>query len=194
MSKVSEQSSDRRLRADAAQNRESLIAAAREAFTTQGESVSLERIARMAGVGIGTLYRNFRTREALVEAVYRSELDAVAASVDGFLAGHGAFEALGLWIDRYAAFVETKRSMQDALRIAWSSGTLPLTDTRTRITATIARLLQAGAQDGTIRKDVEPDDVTASLVGIFLSTAQSADPNQRRRVLRLLMDALRPQA
>jgi AcrR family transcriptional regulator len=186
--------SERQLRADAAQNRERLIAAARDAFAAEGESVSLEQIARMAGVGIGTLYRNFRTREAIVEAVYRSELDAVAASVDGFLAEHKAFDALMLWLERYAAFVDTKRSMQDALRIAWTSGTIPIPETRARINATIAKLLQAGAADQTLRADVEPDDVTACLVGVFLATAHATDPHQRPRVLRLLMDGLRPQA
>lgn len=184
----------RRVRADAAQNRERLITAAREAFVTEGEGVALERIAKAAGVGIGTLYRHFRTREALVEAVYRSELDAVTASAEDFLAGHTAREALELWIGRYERFVTTKRSMQDALRVAWSSGSLPITETRLRITATLARLLAAGAQDGTLRDDIAPDDVTACLVGIFFSTLQAPDPDQRRRVLQLMLDGLRPMA
>ena len=154
--------------------------------------MSLEDVARAAGVGIGTLYRNFGTREALVEAVYRSELDAVASAADALLEDHAAFDALRRWMDCYATFVATKRGMHDVLRGAWASGTLQVSETRERITATISRILAAGAEDGTIRADVEPDDVTASLVGVFLATLGAADPDQTRRMLDLLMDALRP--
>ncbi len=181
-----------RLRSDAARNRERLIAVARDRFARGEETVSLEAIAQEAGVGIGTLYRHFPTREALVEAVYRSELDALDAHAEDLLANHKALNALRLWLDRYATFVAAKRGMQDALRIAWTSRSSPVPETRARVTASIHKFVAAGISDGTIRADIEPDDVTVGLVGVFLATATSADHDQVRRLLDLLADGLRP--
>jgi AcrR family transcriptional regulator len=181
------------LRADAARNRERLLEVARERFSAGEETVSLEGIAQAAGVGIGTLYRHFPTREALVEAVYRSELDALAATAEDLLAVHTAFDALRLWMDRYARFVVAKRAMQQALRVAWTSRTSPIPETRARIRATLARFVSAGASDGTIRDDVEADDIAISLAGVVLAaTATATDQGQLHRLLGLLADGLRP--
>ncbi len=180
------------LRADAARNRERLIAEARRFFGAGDATVPLDSVAQAAGVGVATLYRNFPTREALVEAVYRSELDALAADADALLAGHGALDALRLWMDGYARFVAAKRAMRDALRIALTSPTASTPETRARIRAVVARFTTAGAADGTIRGDVEPDDVTLSLAGAVLMTAASTDASQQRRLLDLLIDGLRP--
>ena len=179
-----------RLRADAVKNRERLIAAAREQFSTGGKTLSLEAVARGAGVGIGTLYRHFPTREVLVEAVYRSELDALAAEADPLLAAHPAAEALRRWMDQYTRFVGTKRAMYDALRIAVTSTASWTSDTRVRIRTTIAKFVAAGISVGTLRDDVDPDDIAVNLAGIVLATI-STDPSQMSRLLDLLMDALR---
>ena len=181
-----------RLRADAALNRERLIAEARRVFSAGDATVSLEVLAQGAGVGVATLYRNFPTREALVEAVYRSELDALAADAEPLLATHGALDALRTWMDRYARFVATKHAMRDALRIALTSPTVSAPETRARVRAVVARFMAAGAADGTIREDMEPDDVTLSLAGAVLMTATSTDASQLRRLLDLLVDGLRP--
>ena len=180
-----------RLRADAAINRERLIAEARRVFSAGDATVSLEVVARAAGVGVATLYRNFPTREALVEAVYHSELEALAADAESLLAVHGALDALRMWMDRYARFVATKHAMRDALRIALTSPTASVPETRARIQAVVARFMAAGSADGTIREDIEPDDVTLSLAGAVLMTATSADASQLRRLLDLLLDGLR---
>lgn len=180
------------LRADAVRNRERLVAAARERFSGGDEGMSLEGVAQAAGLGIATLYRHFPTLEALVEAVYRSELDALAADADHLLAANIAFDGLRMWMDRYARFVATKRAMYDALRIALTSRTSPASETRARIRATVARFVSAGASDGTIRDDVEPDDITLSLAGAVLAATISTDQAQLRRLLDLLMDGLRP--
>ena len=182
-------SSFSRLRIDAAKNRDRLIAAAREQFSTGEKTLSLEAVARGAGVGIGTLYRHFPTREVLVEAVYRSELDALAAEAEPLLAAYPAAEALRRWIDRYARFVGTKRAMYDALQIAVTSGASRASDTRVRIRATIAKFVAAGASDGTLRDDVDADDIAVNLAGIVLATI-STDPLQMGRLLNLLVDAL----
>ena len=181
-----------RLRADAAINRERLVAEARRIFSAGNATVPLEVVAQAAGVGVATLYRNFPTREALVEAVYRSELDALAADAEPLLATNGALDALRMWMDRYARFVATKHAMRDALRIALTSPAASVPETRARVRAVVARFMAAGAADGTIREDMEADDVTLSLAGAVLMTATSTDASQLRRLLDLLLDGLRP--
>lgn len=184
----------RQLRVDARRNRDSLVTAARAAFAGAGATVALESVARDAGVGIGTLYRHFPTREALVEAVYAAELDDVTASAHVLLDRFPPDVALRAWMDRYAAFTATKRGMVDSLRAGWASGQIPTPPTRARITAAVAVLLTAGARAGALRGDVDPDDVTAVLLGVFLSTATNPTADQTGRLLDLTIDALRPRA
>jgi AcrR family transcriptional regulator len=186
--------SDRPARADARRNRDKLLAAARAAFTATDDTVALEAIARDAGVGIGTLYRHFPTREALVEAVYAAELDNLVTSAPALLAELPPEAALRAWMDRYAAFVAAKRGMADTLRAGFASGRMATSRTRERITAAIATILADGARTGSLRADVEPDDVTAMLLGVFLSTAASGTPEQIDRLLSLVLDAVRPPA
>ncbi|MFI1753204.1 TetR/AcrR family transcriptional regulator [Streptomyces sp. NPDC020571] len=182
----------RPLRAHARRNRENLVAAARAAFTAADDTVPLEGIARDAGVGIGTLYRHFPTREALVEAVYAAELDAVTDSAPALLNELPPERALRAWMARYAEFVATKRAMLNTLHTSWASGRLATPATRERITAAIGTLLAEGARTGSLRADVEPDDVTAMLLGVFLSTAADDEPERTGRLLDLAVDALRP--
>ncbi|MFC1415460.1 TetR/AcrR family transcriptional regulator [Streptacidiphilus cavernicola] len=185
---------DRPLRADAQRNRDTLIAVARTAFTAADAGVPLEDIARDAGLGIGTLYRHFPTREALVEAVYAAELTAITTSAPALLAAHPADLALRAWMDSYARFAAMKRGMIDTLRAGWAAGRIATPATRERITGAIAAFLDAGAADGTLRADVDPDDVTVILLGTFLATAGSSTPEQTGRVLDLIIGGLRPDA
>ncbi len=178
-------------RRDAVRNRDSLVAAARAAFAGAQQSVSLESIADAAGVGIGTLYRNFPSRESLVEAVYAVELDDVTASAESLLEGLPPAAALRAWVDRYAQFVATKRGMLDALRTAWGSSRISRSGTRERITAAIAILLTAGAAAGTLRPDVDPDDVTALLLGVMLVAPPDGAETQTARLLDLVIDSVR---
>ncbi|MFJ8791726.1 TetR/AcrR family transcriptional regulator [Streptomyces sp. NPDC102462] len=184
----------RPVRADARRNRDKLIDAARAAFAASDDTVALEAIARAAGVGIGTLYRNFPTREALVEAVYAAELDDVATSAPALLDAFPPEVALRAWMDRYAAFVVTKRGMLDTLRAGWASGRIATSATRERITGALGTLLAAGARTGTLRADVAPEDATLMLLGVFLATANDATPAQTTRLLDLLTDALKSSA
>ncbi|MFB7085730.1 TetR/AcrR family transcriptional regulator [Streptomyces sp. NPDC056296] len=183
---------DRPLRAHAQRNRDKLIAVARAAFATADDTVPLENIARDAGVGIGTLYRHFPTREALVEAVYAAELDAIATSAPALLDQLPPDLALRAWMGRYEAFVATKRGMADTLRAGWASGKIATPTTRERITAAIGAILTKGADEGSLRADVDPEDVTTMLLGVFLSTAASDTPERTGRLLDLVIDALRP--
>src|SRR5690348_774552 len=120
-------------RSDARRNRERLLQAATAAFTAHGGSVALESIAREAGVGIGTLYRHFPNREALVEAIYRAELADVAAAAGQLLTRHPPKVALRRWRDRYASFVAAKRGMAESLRAIFDSGALVPSHTRDSI-------------------------------------------------------------
>lgn len=181
----------RPLRADAQRNRDNLVAVARAAFAVADDTVPLEGIAREAGVGIGTLYRHFPTRESLVESVYSAELDDVVASAQALLGRSPPDVALRAWMTRYATFVATKRGMLDTLRAGWASGRLATPTTRERITGAIGAILRAGAVEGSLRSDVAPDDVTAMVLGVFLSTATSGTPEQTARLLDLVADALR---
>ena len=187
---------ERPLRAHALRNRERLLAAARAAFGGAGETVALESIARDAGVGIGTLYRHFPTREVLVEAVYAAELDALASSAPALLDEFPADVALRVWMDGYAQFVATKRGMIDTLRAGWASGRITTPVTRERLTAAIEMIITAGAGAGTLRPEVLPEDVIALLFGVFLSRASAGNgpSDQTGRLLDLIVDALRPKA
>lgn len=184
--------SSRPARADARRNRDRLLAAARDAFAATPDTVPLDAVARAAGVGIGTLYRHFPTREALVEAVYAAELDEVVSSAPPLLDELEPAAALRAWMTRYAAFFKIKRGMSDTLRAGWASGSIATPATRERITATIAMMLRSGAQAGSLRSDVDPEDVTMMLLGVFLSTTATDSPEKIDRLLDLIVDALRP--
>ncbi|HEY2193202.1 MAG TPA: TetR/AcrR family transcriptional regulator [Actinomycetospora sp.] len=181
------------LRADARRNRDALLRAAAAGFAA-GDAPTLEKIARDAGVGIGTLYRHFPTRESLVEAVYRTELAAVCASVDGLLASHEPADALREWMDRYAEFVTTKRGMAETFRAMVADGTLAAADTRAAIDGAVGTLLAAGVRAGTLRADVEADDVVTVLVGIFVATQGSDDRARLGRLLDLVAAGCAPRS
>ncbi|MFE7438973.1 TetR/AcrR family transcriptional regulator [Streptomyces chartreusis] len=176
-----------RLRADARRNRDRLLEVARTAFAA-GQMPTLEAIARDAGVGIGTFYRHFPTREALIEAVYRVERAELCARVEPLLAEHGPVTALRTWMNHYADFIATKRGMAEALKVIIAEDTLASARARENLNAAVGGLLTAGAQEGSLRGDVRPDDVVSTLVGIFLATD---DHEQLGRMLDLLVDGLR---
>jgi AcrR family transcriptional regulator len=177
------------VRADAQRNREHLVEAARRAFTSGDATVPLEKIARDAGVGIGTLYRHFPTREALVEAVYRAERTKLCDSADTLLATHRPDDALRAWMDLFADYVASKRDMADALRVIVASGAV--TQAREELSVAAGKILAAGA--GMLRTDVRAEDVVVSLVGIFLTCGEPAQRDQANRLLDLLMAGLRAQ-
>ncbi|MET0451902.1 MAG: helix-turn-helix domain-containing protein [Mycobacterium sp.] len=177
------------VRADAHRNRERLLAAATAAFAAaDGTTVSLEAIARDAGVGIGTLYRHFPNREALIEAVYRTELAEVSESAFDLLEHHAPVAALRHWMNRYASFVATKQGMAESLGVMFASGAVEPGDTRASILGAMETLLAAGRAEGSLRSDVSADDVVSSLIGIAIA---SSSTDQANRMRNLLVDGLR---
>ena len=183
-----------RLRADAQRNRDRLLATAVRAFSQEGPDVTLDAIAKDAGVGIGTLDRHFPSREALVEAAYRNELARLCDAVEELLQAMPPDEATRSWMDRFVDYMTTKRGMADALRAVIASGGNPFAESRDRLTASLTALLEAGAAAGSIRSDIEPGDVLASLGGVSLAAGEPAQRDQARRLLDLLMDGLRYRA
>ena len=181
----------RPLRADAQRNRARLLEVAVRAFSQSGPEATLEAIAKEAGVGIGTLYRHFPTREALVEAAYRSELDKLCDPVPELIANMPADRALRTWMDRFVEYMTAKRGMSDALRQVIASGGNPYAHSRAKLTDAITALLDAGARAGTLRTDVDPVDVLASLSGLTLVAGELENREQAGRMLDLLMDGLR---
>src|SRR6202012_4815860 len=178
------------VRSDARRNREKLLEVATAAFAAaDGRPVSLESIARHAGVGIGTLYRHFPNREALVEAIYRTELAEVAAAAERLLKRHPPKMALRRWMDRYASFVAAKRGMAESLHAMFDSGAMKPSQTRDGIVGTVDVVLRAGGDEGSLPSDVQADDVVSSLIGIFLA---SGSPEQTGRLLDLLVAGVAP--
>jgi AcrR family transcriptional regulator len=180
-----------RLRSDAQRNRDRLLEVAVQAFSREGPDVTLDSIAKAAGVGIGTLYRHFPTREALVEAAYRNELARLCDGVDELVRDQPADVALRQWMDRFVEYMTTKRGMAEALRLVIASGGDPFAQSRGRLTDAVSALLSAGSAAGLIRDDVSAVDVLASLSGVTLAAGDPGQRDQAGRLLDLLMDGLR---
>ncbi|MBY8872715.1 TetR/AcrR family transcriptional regulator [Micromonospora sp. PLK6-60] len=172
-------------RADARRNYDALIAAAREVFGESGAGASLEQIARRAGVGIGTLYRNFPQRRDLFEAVYVEEVRALSASAAD-LADLAPWDALVGWLHRFVAYVGTKRALAEEL----VHDSEVFRSCRTEIYAAGEPLLRRAQAAGAARPDAEFGDVVRLISGI--TAYQFPDPAQRDRVLTIALDGLRP--
>lgn len=184
--------SDRPLRADARENHKKLLRAASEHFAAGGPDVPLEPIARDAGVGIGTLYRHFPTREALIEAVYRNEVDQLCAAADTLLADQAPADALAEWMTRFVAYAATKRGLAGALKSIAASDAGLFASTRERMREAIGKLLDAGIAAREIRPDVTANDVFCSMNAIWTIDGQGEEWAARAlRVLGLLIDGLR---
>jgi AcrR family transcriptional regulator len=179
-------------RADAARNRAHLLAVAQRAFTAGGPETSMRAIARQAGVGIGTLYRHFPTREALVEALYRDQVDRLTTSAGELLADAAPAEALRRWMDLYGEWIAGKHGMLDTLRAMVESGSLPHTETRAAILSAISTILDAGTVAGDLRSDVTATEVSAALIGLFTVGQQAGGTIRTDRLLDILLDGLRP--
>jgi len=176
-------------RADARANRDKLVAAARELFTERGTSAPLEDIAERAGVGIGTLYRHFPTRKALLEAVYVDEVAAMARSAAD-LAELPPWEALSAWLHRYVGFAATKRALNEALMETDLNSDV-LRTCRTAITTAGTALVERAQQAGVVRADTQFIDVVRMVGGIALVPTE--DDAQKERLLDLALDGLRYQ-
>jgi AcrR family transcriptional regulator len=178
----------RPLRADARENYDKLIAAAREVFAEEGSGASLEEIARRAQVGIATLYRRFPTRQDLLEATYLEEVEAISNSAADF-EGLSPWDALAGWLRRYVAFAATKRALAEELLAYIDRDSEMFQSCGAAITAAGEPLLERAQQAGVVRADTTFGDVARMVSGI--AAIRASDPEQIDRILDVALDGLR---
>ncbi|WSQ14948.1 TetR/AcrR family transcriptional regulator [Streptomyces sp. NBC_01231] len=178
-------------RADAARNRDQLLAVATRVFASADAEPSMRAIAREAGVGIATLYRHFPTRESLVDAVYRDQVVRLTTGAHELLGRLAPAAAMRRWMDLFGDWIATKNGMLDTLLAMIESGEIAHAQTRTELLTAITRMLDAGRAAGDLRSDVTAEDIAAALIGIFTVAPRPEREAQARRLLNLLMDGLR---
>ncbi|MEU4243410.1 helix-turn-helix domain-containing protein [Actinoplanes sp. NPDC026619] len=179
-------------RADAARNRDQLLAVATRVFMSAGGEPSMRAIAREAGVGIATLYRHFPTRESLVDAVYRDQVVRLTTGARDLLGQMPPAAAMRRWTDLFGDWIAAKNGMLDTLLSMIQAGEIAHADTRAELLTAITTILDAGRVAGDLRPDVTAEDIAAALVGIFTVASKPAREAQAARLLNLLMDGLRP--
>jgi AcrR family transcriptional regulator len=184
----------RKPRADAVRNRERVLEAAKAVFSAGGADASLEAVARRAGVGIGTLYRHFPTRESLFEAVYRREVQQLGELAEQLKGEAAPVDALRRWLRSNDEFVATKKGMSAALALAVQGSSELSAYSFDRLTKAIGALLDRAVAAGEIRSDISAEDVLRTLVGMCYMHGQ---PGWQKSVLRMVdvfVDGLRVQS
>jgi AcrR family transcriptional regulator len=177
-------------RADARRNYEKVLSAAREAFREGGESTSLEEIARRADVGIGTLYRHFPNRQALLEALYADEVEQLSRSA-AQLDGADPWEALSRWFESFIAYLATKRALADELMNYMDRSAPLFTTCRASMWAAGEPLLKRAQEAGVVRADVDFGQVLSMMMGI--GKIPTDDPAQTEHMFHIVLDGLRYQ-
>ena len=181
----------RKPRADAIRNRERVLEAAKAVFSAGGPEASLEAVARKAGVGIGTLYRHFPTREALFEAVYRREVQQLSELAEQLKSEADPVDALRRWLRSNVEFVATKKGMSAALALAVQSSSELTAFSFERLTKAVGALLDRAVAAGEIRSDISPEDLLRALVGMCYLHDQPGWQNSVVRLLDVFVDGLR---
>jgi AcrR family transcriptional regulator len=175
-------------RADARRNHDRLLVAAAEAFTQHGTAASLEEIARRAGVGIGTLYRHFPTRQALLEAVYIDEVEEMSRAAEG-LVDLEPWDALRTWLHQFVRYAATKRALADEMLATMDKDDAVFVACRAAITSAGDMLLGRAQKAGVVRSDTNFTEVGRMVAGI--AAIRTADPGQIERILDVALDGLR---
>jgi AcrR family transcriptional regulator len=192
MPKNHSQSTRRKPRADAHRNRERILEVAKQAFTRFGANTSLDDIAKDAGVGAGTLYRHFPTRDALIEAVYRSEVEKLAAAERKFAEAMPPVEALRAWMLLFVDYIAAKHIIAPALNTFVGGPSKLYEGSRAQIQGAIDALVKRAIKSGDIRKDLDPFDLLRALIGVS-NVASSPDWQQSaKRLVDILITGSRP--
>jgi AcrR family transcriptional regulator len=185
-------SAERKPRADAQRNRDRLLDAAREAFTRLGADASLDDVAKQAGVGAGTLYRHFPTRDELLKAVYRSGVEKLASAEQKFAETMPPMEALRAWMLLFVDYIATKKIIAPALNNLVGGPTKMFEASHDQMWEAIRGLVKRAIQSGDIRKDLDPVDLLRALIGVA-NVASSPDWQQSaRRLVDILITGSRP--
>jgi AcrR family transcriptional regulator len=181
----------RKPRADAVRNRERVLEAAKIVFSAGGPDASLEAVAKRAGVGIGTLYRHFPTREDLFEAVYRREVQQLTELAEQLKSEADPVEALRRWLKSTVAFVATKKGMLAALALTVHGSSEIYAGTFERLTTAVGALLDRAVAAGEIRSDISSEDALRALIGMCYLHDQPAWQNSVLRLVDVFVDGLR---
>lgn len=182
----------RKPRADALRNRERILKVARLVFTRRGAEATLDDIVRHAGIGPGTLYRHFPTRDALIEAVYRSEVEKLTEAGQRFAATMPAIEALRAWMLLLIDHVADKKLILPAMDTVPGGSMRLIEGARIHIHGAFLALVQRAIWSGDLRSDTEPDDFVRALVGVFYTLAQPGWEASARRIVDILIAGSRP--
>jgi AcrR family transcriptional regulator len=192
MAKKRAQPPRRKSRADAQRNRERILEVAKATFARRGGDATLDDIAKQAGVGPGTLYRHFPTREALIEAVYRAEVEKLAAAQQKLALEMPPIEALRAWMLLFVDYIAAKRIIAPALNTILGGPLKMYEASRGQIVGAIDALVRRAVQSGDIRKDLEPFDLLRALVGVS-NVASGPDWQQSaKRLVDILIVGSRP--
>ena len=183
--------SERRPRSDAQRNRERILEVARAVFTERGAEATLDEIARRAAIGPGTLYRHFPTRDALVEAVFRNQVEKLTASGERFAATLKPLEALRTWMLLFIDYVECKLLILPAMDTVPGGSMRMIEGTRGVIHSTFRSLVQSAVDTGDLRADTDPDDVIRAFVGVFHTISLPGWEASARRIVDILIDGSR---
>jgi AcrR family transcriptional regulator len=181
----------RKPRADAQRNRERLLVIAKEAFTRHGADVSLDDVAKQAGVGPGTLYRHFPTRDALLAEVYRAEVEKLANAEREYSATMPPMPALRAWMLLFVDFIATKQLIAAALNSLISDSS-KLCESGARIAGAMNALVERAIQSGDIRQDLDPLDLLRALVGVSNVASAPDWPQSAKRLVDILILGSRP--
>ena len=181
----------RKPRADAIRNRERVLEAAKAVFSAGGAEASLEAVAREAGVGIGTLYRHFPTREALFAAVYRREVQQLADLAEQLKQEAKPIDALRQWMRSIVKFVATKKGMSAALTLAVDKNSKLFSSSADRLARTVGGLLDRAIAAGEIRDDISPEDLLRAVVGMCYMHDQPGWQTSVLRLVDVFVDGLR---
>ena len=192
MAAKSSKPSPRKPRTDAQRNRERILEVSKEAFTRHGANASLDDIAKDAGVGPGTLYRHFPTRDALLEAVYRTEVEKLAAAQVKFAETMSPIEALRAWMLLFVDYIATKQLIAPALNAFVGGPSKLFEGSRARVQGAIDALVTRAIQTGDIRKDLEPFDLLRALIGVSNVATGSDWKQSAKRLVDILITGSRP--
>jgi AcrR family transcriptional regulator len=185
-------SAPRKPRADAQRNRERILEIAKQAFTRSGVNTSLDDVGKQAGVGAGTLYRHFPTRDALLEAVYRSEVEKLAAAEKEFAATMTPIEALRAWMTLFVDYIATKQIIAPALNTLVGKPSKLFEASVAQIKAAIHALVERAIESGDIRSDLDPMDLLRALIGVSYVASEPDWPQSARRLVQILIVGSRP--
>jgi AcrR family transcriptional regulator len=182
----------RKPRTDALRNRERILDVAKETFTRFGASASLDDIAKQAGVGAGTLYRHFPTRDALIEAVYRGEVEKLAAAQRRFAETMPPIDALRSWMLLFVDHIAAKQIIAPALNSVVGGASKLYEGSRSLIQSTIDALVRRAIKSGDIRKDIDSQDLLRALIGVFYVGSGPGPQQTARRLVDILIGGSRP--